>query len=87
VDKVDKVNITSTPAVFLFKENGFFITHGRRIKMNLSDEAKQLRNKYYRQYREKNKEHLKRYNQQWRKRNKERIKEYEQNYWENKVSN
>jgi hypothetical protein len=86
VDKVDKVNNFHTSR-FSFWGERFFITHEGRINMNLSDEAKQLRKMYHRQYREKNKEHLKRYNQQWRKKNKERIKEYEQNYWENKVSN
>lgn len=54
--------------------------------MDLSNEAKQLRNEYYRKYREKNKERIRDNNYHWRKNNKERIKGYARKYWESKVS-
>lgn len=53
--------------------------------MSLSENARQQRNEYYRNYRKKNKDHLNSYQRQWRKNNKERIKSYDKKFWERKV--
>lgn len=57
------------------------------MRSYLSDEALEARRKYYKEYREKNRE---RYNQtakEWRSKpeNKEKIKGYQQKYWEKKL--
>lgn len=55
----------------------------------LSEKAKQARRDYKRQWRAKNKEHVRAYQRQyqneWRKRNKDKVQEYNRNYWERKA--
>lgn len=47
--------------------------------------AKDIKREYYKQYREKNKDHIKETYKKWRDNNKDKVKQYNQNYWNKKA--
>lgn len=51
----------------------------------MTEEARQARNTYARQWRAKNKEKLRNYYALWRAANQEKVKQYQRDYWERKV--
>ncbi|WP_179085548.1 hypothetical protein [Paenibacillus sp. FSL H7-0326] len=53
----------------------------------MNEEARQARNKYFREYRKKNPEKVKEYRRKWRKENREKVKQYQERYWEKKLKN
>lgn len=52
----------------------------------MTDEAKQARKDYQREYKRKNAERINEYNRNWRKAHPEKTKQYNANYW-NKRAN
>jgi len=55
-------------------------------KVQLSDEARQLKRVYQRQWRQKNSDHVNEYFRQWRRDNPDKIKKYNSDYWERKAA-
>ena len=53
--------------------------------MKMSEDAKEMRNKYYREYRLANAEKIREYNREWRKSHPDQIKENTARYWEKKA--
>ncbi len=53
--------------------------------MQLSEQAKEARRAYQREWREKNKEHIRAYHKDWRAKNPEKWKQTQANYWERKA--
>ena len=60
-----------------------------RVKLigvdNVTEAARQARNKYQREYREKNLERIRAYRREWARKNPEKIKEYRARYWESRA--
>ena len=52
----------------------------------MTDEAKQARAEYQREYKRKNAEKINAYNRAWRKANPEKTRQYNQNYWQKKAN-
>lgn len=52
---------------------------------NIADVAREVRNKYYREYRKVNKDKIKAINKRWNEKNKDKLKEYQKKYWEKKA--
>lgn len=48
----------------------------------MTEEARQARNKYFRDYRKKNLEKSKERQRKWRKENPEKVKQYQERYWD-----
>lgn len=53
--------------------------------MTLSEEAREKRNEYLRQWRRKNREKVNEYNRRYRANNPEKVREYNRRYWERKA--
>jgi hypothetical protein len=53
----------------------------------MTEEARQARNKYFRDYRKKNLEKSKERKREWRKANPEKVKQYQERYWRKKFQN
>ena len=51
----------------------------------MTDEAKEARRAYQRQWRAKNKAEILAYQKKWRSENPDKVKEYQERYWENKI--
>lgn len=52
----------------------------------MTDEAKEARRKYQREYKRKNAEKINAYNRAWRKANPEKARQYNLNYWSKKAA-
>lgn len=53
--------------------------------MEMSKEAKRMRNEYYKKYRLANAEKIRQYGKEWRKNNPEKVKANTVRYWERKA--
>lgn len=54
--------------------------------MALSEQAREARNAYMREWKEKNREHVNAYMRNWKKNNPEKVKQYTKNHWERVAS-
>lgn len=54
--------------------------------MQLSEQAKEARRAYQREWRAKNKEHVRAYHKEWREKNPEKWEQAQANYWERKAN-
>ena len=55
------------------------------MRHELSEEAKEARRTYQRNYKRANAEKVNAYQKNWRKANPDKVKAYQENYWERKV--
>lgn len=55
------------------------------MKIEMSEAAKEARRQYYREWREKNREHYNSYLNNWKKRNKDKVRAYEAKKWERRA--
>lgn len=53
--------------------------------MELSEEAKEVRRDYFRNYYKENKERIRENNKQWKQQNHEAVKQHQINYWNRKA--
>jgi YesN/AraC family two-component response regulator len=53
--------------------------------MELSNEAREAKNAYIREWKRRNREKINAYHRKWRKKNPDKIKKYNQDYWERKA--
>ena len=54
--------------------------------MELSDEAREAKNRYQREWRKKNRERWNAYQREWKKNNPEKVKEHTRRHWERKAA-
>lgn len=52
----------------------------------MQEEVKEIKKKYYQEYRAKNKDRINATMRKWRANNKDKIKQYNANYWNKKAS-
>lgn len=51
----------------------------------MTEKAKQMRNAYAKEWRDKNREHVREYHKQWRKANPDKVRANFERYWERKA--
>ena len=52
----------------------------------MTDEAKEARRAYQRQWRKDNRTAIREYQRNWRSENTDKVREYQERYWENKIA-